>query len=139
MQEQLELPETGVEDRSTETDNGAEPAFAPVDPVLSVNKHGQPVILGGFSSDSMTGVSVEPSAEDRLIGDEAIAEAVQRELKLDSATTSFVLHVYVRRGVVHLRGQVADLDDIDNAESVAARIPGVREVMEELELALALA
>ena len=135
MQEQVELPETGVEDSPTETDNGAEPAFAPVDPVLSVDRHGQPVILGGFSSDSMTGVSVEPSAEDRLIGDEAIAEAVQRELKLDSATTSFALYVFVRHGVVHLRGVVADLEDVDNAESVAARIPGVREVIEELELA----
>jgi hypothetical protein len=135
MQEQVELPETGVEDPSTETDNGAEPAFAPVDPVLTVDEHGQPVILGGFSSDSMTGVSVEPSAEDRLIGDEAIAEAVQRELKLDAATTSFSLYVFVRHGVVHLRGVVADLEDVDNAESVAARIPGVREVVEELELA----
>jgi hypothetical protein len=135
MLEQVELPETGVDDQATGADNGAEPAFAPVDPVLSVDEHGQPVILGGFSSDAMAGVSVEPSAEDQLIGDEAIAEAVQRELKLDSATTSFALHVYVRRGVVHLRGQVADLEDADNAESVAARIPGVREVVEELELA----
>jgi len=29
---------------------------------------------------------------------------------------------------------VADLDDADNAESVAARVPGVVEVVEELEV-----
>jgi osmotically-inducible protein OsmY len=53
----------------------------------------------------------------------------------DSATADLNVLVFVRRGVVHLRGQVSDLDDADNAESVAARVPGVVEVVEELEVA----
>lgn len=43
--------------------------------------------------------------------------------------------VFVRNGIVHLRGQVSDLDDADNAEAVAARVPGVQEVIEELDVA----
>jgi osmotically-inducible protein OsmY len=118
-----------------EVTSGAEPMFAPVDPVLSTDQHGRPVVLGGFSPDSMTALSVEPSAGDQLLGDEAIAEAVDRELKQDSATTNLAVHVLVRRGVVRLRGAVGGLEDVDSAEEVAARVPGVREVIEELHVA----
>jgi osmotically-inducible protein OsmY len=41
----------------------------------------------------------------------------------------------VVNGVVHLRGVVADLDDADRVEEVAGRVPGVREVIEELDVA----
>jgi osmotically-inducible protein OsmY len=60
---------------------------------------------------------------------------VRRELAEDSATADLNIVVAVRNGVVHLRGQVADLDDADNAESVAGRVPGIREVVEELDVA----
>jgi osmotically-inducible protein OsmY len=39
-----------------------------------------------------------------------------------------------RNGSVRLRGRVADMDDAENAEAVAARVPGVVEVVEELEV-----
>jgi osmotically-inducible protein OsmY len=122
-------------DRLDEADTGADPMFAAVDPVLTTDLHGRPVVLGGFSSDAMASLCVEPSAEDQLLGDEAIAEVVDRELKQDSATAHLAVHVFVRRGVVHLRGVVAGLEDVDSAEEVAARVPGVREVIEELDLA----
>jgi osmotically-inducible protein OsmY len=77
---------------------------------------------------------VEPSSDYRA-GDEALADAVRQELAEDAATADLVIHVAVRNGVVHLRGRVADLDDADNAESVAARVPGIREVVEELDVA----
>ena len=69
------------------------------------------------------------------LGDEALADAVRRELAEDAATAELNIFVAVRNGVAHLRGQVADLDDADNAESVAARVPGIREVVEELDVA----
>lgn len=121
-------------DVSDETEGGAEPAFAPVDPVLTTDLHGRPVVLGGFSSDSMESIEVSASAEDARPGDEALAEAVRRELLEDAATTDLPLQVFVRRGIVHLRGVVADLDDIDNAESVAGRVPGVHDVIDEMML-----
>ena len=123
-----------LETSGLEADAEGEPAFAPVDPVITVNEHGVPRVLGGFSSDSMASVEVEASAEDAVPGDEALAEAVRRELKEDAATTSLAVDVFVRRGVVHLRGCVGGMEDVDNAEGVAERVPGVREVVDELEV-----
>jgi osmotically-inducible protein OsmY len=107
----------------------------PIDPVVTTDAHGAARVLGGFELDSAEDVEVEPSAMDRAPGDEALADAIRRELAEDASTTDLLIVVAVRNGVAHLRGQVADLDDADNAEAVAARVPGVRDVVEELEVA----
>lgn len=106
----------------------------PIDPVVSTDAHGAARVLGGFAVDSFDDMPVDRSASDRLPGDEALADAIRRELAEDSATTELSIYVAVRNGVAHLRGQVPDLDDADNAEAVAARVPGVRDVVEELEV-----
>jgi osmotically-inducible protein OsmY len=129
-----DFTDLALETSPSEADSGAEPMFAPTDPVITVDEHGQAHVLGGFSSDSMASLDVEPSAEDGQPGDEALLEAVRRELKEDAATTSLWIDVFVRRGIVHLRGWVPGPEDVDNAEAVAARLPGVREVVDELEL-----
>ena len=105
----------------------------PTDPVVTTDAHGTARVLNGF--DSGEDLTVEPSAMDGRPGDEALADAVRRELAEDAATTDLEIVVAVRQGVAHLRGRVSDLDDADNAESVAARVPGIREVVEELEVA----
>src|ERR687885_782443 len=82
--------------------------------------------------------SVLPTDIDDFVGDEPtaeLAETLRRELAEDAATTDLEIVVAVRNGVAHLRGRVTDLDDADNAEAVAARVPGIREVVEELEVA----
>jgi osmotically-inducible protein OsmY len=107
----------------------------PIDPVITTTPYGDARVLGGFEIDSAEDVLVDASASDRRPGDEALADAVRRELAEDSATTDLNIFVAVRNGVAHLRGVVPDLDDADNAESVAARVPGIREVVEELEVA----
>jgi osmotically-inducible protein OsmY len=107
----------------------------PIDPVVTTDAHGATQVLGGFGLDAEDDLEVERSAEDRSPGDEALADAIRRELAEDSATTDLNISVFVRNGVVHLRGQVADLDDADNAEEVASRVPGVRDVVEELDVA----
>ncbi|MDQ6670968.1 MAG: BON domain-containing protein [Chloroflexota bacterium] len=104
----------------------------PIDPVVTTDAHGSARVLGGFGSGEE--VEVESSASDGRPGDEALADAVRRELAEDAATAELSIFVLVRNGIAHLRGQVADLDDADNAESVAARVPGIREVLEELEV-----
>ncbi len=123
-----------LESTPVENDAGAEPTFAPTDPVIGINQHGRAQILGGFGSDSMASIEVEPSAEGTQPGDEALVEAVERELKEDAATTSLNVEVFVRGGVVHLRGWVPGLEDADNAEAVAARVPGVVEVIDEIDV-----
>jgi osmotically-inducible protein OsmY len=107
----------------------------PSDPVVTTNAHGQTEVLGGFSSDSMEDLHVDRSASDGRLGDEAIADAIRRELREDAATTELDVRVMERNGVAHLRGAVPGLDDAEAAEEVASRVPGVVEVVEELEVA----
>jgi osmotically-inducible protein OsmY len=119
---------SGAED---DVESGDEVYVPPSDPVLSTDAYGAAHVLGGFGGGPDG--SVERSADGR-VGDEALADAVRQELAQDAATSDLSILVAVRNGVVHLRGQVADLEDADNAESVAARVQGIREVVEELDV-----
>lgn len=101
----------------------------PTDPVGTDTE-----VIGGYSGSSMDSNEVERSS-DGTLGDEAIADAVRRELREDAATTALVVEVEVLQGVVHVRGEVDDLDDVESVEEVAARVPGVIEVSEELSVA----
>src|SRR5207248_2389579 len=121
----------GPEDAVAEGDN---PYVPPTDPVVTTNRHGEAEVLGGTGPDSMDSLEVDPSAEDSVPGDEALADAIRRELREDASTTDLQVRVLVRQGVAHLRGIVPSLDDADNAEAVAARVPGVRDVVEEIEI-----
>jgi osmotically-inducible protein OsmY len=114
-----------------EVSEGEESYVPPIDPVR--DRAGE--VLGGFALSAADDADVERSALDGRLGDEAIADAVRRELREDSATTGLEIKVEVRQGVVRLRGSVQDLADADAAEEVAARVPGVREVVEELRVA----
>ncbi len=109
--------------------------FPPTDPVSTTNERGDAEFLGGFSPDSMDEIEVDRSTLDGRPGDEALIDAVRRELREDALTTDLQIEVTVRNGVVHLRGTVAGIEDVENAEEVAARVPGVREVIEELRVA----
>ncbi len=114
-----------------ESDTAYEP---PIDPVITLDRNDNVQVLGGFSASSMESVEVERSS-DSTIGDEAIVEAVLRELREDAATTALEIDVTVVQGVVRLRGSVQDVVDAENAEEVASRVPGVVEVVEELKVA----
>jgi len=115
--------------------DGDEVYVPPTDPVITTDEHGNIEMLGGFSQTAIDGVAPLPSASDGKLGDEAIEDAIRAALRRDSATTDLQINVLVRQGVAHLRGTVPDLDDAENAEDVASRVPGVREVMEELTVA----
>jgi osmotically-inducible protein OsmY len=115
-----------------EISEGEEVYVPPSDPVL--DERGE--VLGGFATGSMDDVSVEKSS-DGSMGDEAIAAAVRRELREDAATTSLDLQVTVNGGIVLLQGLVPDIEDLESAEEVAARVEGVVEVMEEVRVEMA--
>jgi hypothetical protein len=105
--------------------------FPPTDPVIRPGADGEPEILGGFSP------TAEPPAPERSsdgrIGDEALADAVRDALALDASTADLDLVVEVEDGVVHLRGPVVGIEDSENAEAIAAAVPGVVEVIDETE------
>jgi osmotically-inducible protein OsmY len=133
MSDPVEASGAGSSDADDPANTG-EVYTPPVDPVLRTDQHGAAHILGGFEIDSFDDTPVDRSAMDRVPGDEALADAIRRELAEDAATTELNIYVAVRQGVAHLRGRVTDMDDADNAEAVAARVPGVRDVVEELEV-----
>ncbi len=108
--------------------------FAPTDPVITEGPHGELEVLGGFEATSMDSEDVAPSVEDNRPGDEALADAIRRELREDAATTDLRIHVVVTNGVARLYGHVPDLTDAENAEEVAERVPGVREVIDQLDV-----
>lgn len=108
--------------------------FPPTDPVTDIGHEGETSVLNGWSPTSMDSQEVAASAEDNQPGDEALADAISRELREDAATTALRVEVEVDQGVAHLRGRVPDLADAENAESVASRVPGIRNVMEELDV-----
>jgi hypothetical protein len=90
--------------------------------------------LGGFQTtadedDRPTRSEVVPGPADG-----GLEEAVVAELRQDAATTALEIEVTSRGGIVRLRGTVDDLEDVENAQAVAERIPGVLEVIDELEL-----
>ena len=117
---------------SLETDDvsdGDEVFVPPVDPPRERDEY-----LGGTQFSSMDDLSVERSS-DGTLGDEAIRDAILRELREDSATTDLPIDVEVIQGMVTLRGRVPTIDDAEAAEEVAARVPGVVDVEEDLEVA----
>jgi len=60
---------------------------------------------------------------------------VRSALAHDAATADLEIEVIVEEGVVRLRGTVPGMEDVDNAEAVAGRVPSVVDVAEELEVA----
>jgi osmotically-inducible protein OsmY len=118
-------------EEATEED---EAYFAPTDPVVRPSTDAQELaIVGGFGATSMD-VERREAGDDRRRDDD-IAQDVLRELREDALTTDLVVDVDVRNGVVMLAGEVPMLDDAENAEAVASRIGGVKEVREELTVA----
>jgi osmotically-inducible protein OsmY len=111
--------------------------FAPTDPVLAMGADGEVDVLGGFAPTAYDDDTnqVPRSTIDGQPGDEAIAEHVRRALRRDGLTTDLRIAVAVANGVVHLRGVVPTLDDVESAEEVAGRVEGVVEVVEELDVA----
>jgi len=125
--EEASGPTSAFED--DEAGSGAEAYVPPIDPVGTDRE-----VIGGLQLSSLDAVDVEPSALDDVPGDEAMRDAILRELREDAQTHDLELDVEVRAGQVLLRGHVLFLDDIDAAEEVAARVPGVTSVEEQLEV-----
>jgi hypothetical protein len=125
----------GQDDLTDPVAEGDEVYVPPVDPVVETGTHADARVLGGFSLSAEEEITPKRSASDGQIGDEALADAVRSALRHDAATTDLVIDVSVEHGVVRLRGTVPGLEDADNAEAVAGRVPAVVDVVEELDVA----
>jgi osmotically-inducible protein OsmY len=111
----------------------AVPYFPPTDPVVRPSDDAEELaIVGGFGATSMDDEVGGASFDERP--DEDISLGVLHELRRDALTTDLVIHVLTRNGVVHLHGEVPTIEDAENAEEVASRVAGVKEVREELHI-----
>ena len=110
------------------------PYFPATDPVLGeqVTDQDEVEVIGGFQPTSMTGDG--DGVRIRLDDDERISDDVRRELREDAATTDLDVTVETRDGTVLLLGEVAAVEDSDNAEAVAGRVDGVVEIRNELTI-----
>lgn len=102
----------------------------PTDPVYA----GDGEVLGGFQITSDQNDTVPTSQVVGVAPDSAIEDVIRRELREDAATTALEIEVTSENGIVHLRGVVDDLYDAVNAQAVAARVDGVIEVRDELQV-----
>lgn len=108
------------------------PYFPPTDPVVrSVESDEELAILNGFAPTAPDDRGPDGSP---VLGDDDIADRIARELRDDATTTDLGIHVAVRDGLVVLTGEVPTLEDVENAEAVAARVDGVVEVRESLRV-----
>ena len=110
------------------------PYFPPTDPVVRPTADAEQIeVVGGFDATSMDDLETAAGFDAR--NDDEISLDVLRELREDALTTDLVIRVGTRNGVVHLHGEVPTLEDAENAEAVASRVAGVKEVREELAIA----
>lgn len=126
----------GTIDTAIATDEG-EPFFPPTDPVVrrAARTEGGYTVVGGFSQTALD-APTDPEQLPRALqaGDDEIARRVRLALAADAGTADLPIFVSVHRGVVRLRGLVPSLADSDLAEEVAARVPGVVEVQDEIDV-----
>jgi len=115
----------------TEIGEGEEVWIPPTDPPSD----GADEVIGGFQTTSMDENEEEPQSA-VLTGppDEALREAVLRELREDSQTTALEIDVEVFEGIATLRGEVDDMLDVEAVEAVAARVEGIVQVEERLRV-----
>ena len=73
-----------------------------------------------------------PPEETRSKSDEALALAVSHELAADRRVNTMQIKVAVRQGVVTLTGSAHDDEAKQAAENGVRRVPGVKEVRNEL-------
>jgi osmotically-inducible protein OsmY len=118
---------------SMEAAEEAVPYFPPTDPVIRPSDDNEELaVVGGFGATSLDEEKGGAGFDDRP--DDDISLGVLHELRQDALTTDLVIDVVTRNGVVHLRGEVPTIEDAENAEAVAAQVPGVKEVREELHI-----
>jgi hypothetical protein len=126
----------GTNDPIEAAENG-EPYFPPTDPVVwpSTTSDEDIEIKGGWAPSAEETPIFQDYHETVQHGDDEITDMVLRELALDAATADLKIDVETVDGMVYLRGRVGSLQEEQTVEEVASRVPGVDEVVDELEIA----
>jgi osmotically-inducible protein OsmY len=97
-------------------------------------QEGSPSIQRHMGLSALDDVTSDASTINVVLADEELADAVRRELRDDPITMTLDIDVEVWDRVAHLRGVVVGPEDVDAAEAVAIRVPGIGQVADDLDL-----
>ncbi len=103
-----------------------------IDGVVWLRGHVASDLNRSLVPDQLVGIPGIAEIHNDLISDSAISSAVSMALALDPRTAAARIGVYPRLGEIHLRGNVATPATRQAAEQIAAAIPGVESVINEL-------
>jgi osmotically-inducible protein OsmY len=103
-----------------------------IDGVIWLRGHVASDLNRSLVPDQLVGLPGIAEIHNDLISDSAISSAVSMALARDPRTTEARIGVYPRLGEIHLRGNVATPATRQAAEQIAAAVPGVKSVVNEL-------
>jgi osmotically-inducible protein OsmY len=109
----------------------------PVDPpVIPADNAEGLEMAAGFGTTGFDGQIDEDHRAEDLTDEDEVSARVREALRADAATSRYAdqLAIANASGVVAIRGLVDDIDDTDNVLEVAARVSGVRDVLDELDV-----
>ena len=126
----------GTADEIEAVEDG-EPYIPPTDPVVAPagrDRFQEIEVVGGFATSSMEAPFEGDDHGRHAQDDGSLLEDGATALHRDASTIDLPLHVRVRSGIVHLRGRVPSLEDVELIEEVVSRIPGIVEVVDHLDV-----
>src|SRR5262245_61412703 len=134
----LDLREGETDDPSVAGDEGLA-WVPPVDPpVVPDPDEGEGIaVAAGFGTTAFDEPFDADHHPDEVTAEDEMTARVREALRADARTSGLADQVALdsEGGVVWLRGQVTDLDDVDQLVEVASEVVGVTEVRDELEVA----
>ena len=135
--EDLDLRDDETGDPNIASEEGI-PWVPPIDPpvVASDNPEGVEVAAGFAVSALDTPYDLDDH-QDVLGSEDEMSNRVREALRADSSTTGYaeVLEIDAEGATVTIRGVVEDLEDEDNIVAVASTVTGIKDVVDELEVA----
>jgi hypothetical protein len=133
----LELREGETADPNVAAEEGltwTPPSDPPVIPAADDPQGAQ--IAAGFGESAMSEPFDHDHPSDTLADEDELSARVREALRADATTSMYAdsLAIGTRGRTVALRGLVDDVDDTDNVVSVASRVTGIDEVVDELDV-----
>ena len=105
-----------------------------LDGVLYLDGNISSSLRGDIVVDQVSGVTGLLEIKNNLVGDDKLAADLALALGKDPRTRDLPIGVYPRLGVVHLNGTVQSVQQKVAAEEIARNFPGVRSVINELNV-----
>ena len=135
--EDLDLRDDETGDPNIASEEGI-PWVPPIDPPVVASDNPEGVeIAAGFAVSALDTPYDLDDRQEVLQSEDEMSNRVREALRADSSTTGYagVLEIDTEGATVTIRGVVEDLEDEDNIVAVASTVTGIKDVVDELEVA----